>query len=377
MKIIFDAYPLLNANYTGIPQTTWHIAKYLRKSQIDCLFTIGYRVLTSEQIDGMINERSGKRWKRIIAGSPEIGLGLGDLRERIYFSPHVMSINSRHCFANARIVHDISSITLPEFHNKEVVRIDGNNLDTDLRSCDVLFTVSKSTKMELVRYLAVPEDKITIVYPGVDWTDIQWEYASKKLFAQPYVVLLATREPRKNQSLLLEYLTKNCERILRSEMAYVFAGPAGWGPEAMSYGHREIEQLISAGKIIQAGFIPEDLKLSLLANARYMIFPSHSEGFGSPVAEALSIGAPVVCSSGGSLPEVGGSAVKYFSPESLVSLEQAILEMEVSLAQDAVGIRKTALEQGKKFTWSEFCTDIFSTLEARYLGRPLPLCSRI
>jgi glycosyltransferase involved in cell wall biosynthesis len=63
---------------------------------------------------------------------------------------------------------------------------------------------------------------------------------------------------------------------------------------------------------------------------QFFTFPSLYEGFGIPIVEAMVFGKPVLCSTAGSLPEVGGDAVLYFNP--LDPLE--IADGMVRLTQD-------------------------------------------
>jgi alpha-1,3-rhamnosyl/mannosyltransferase len=59
----------------------------------------------------------------------------------------------------------------------------------------------------------------------------------------------------------------------------------------------------------------------LYRRARALLFPSKYEGFGLPVAEAMALGCPVICSPVASLPEVGGPAAHYaeLTPESYLT----------------------------------------------------------
>ena len=68
-----------------------------------------------------------------------------------------------------------------------------------------------------------------------------------------------------------------------------------------------------------------DEELSILyQNALALIYPSIYEGFGLPILEAMANRCPTICSSTSSLPEVGGAAAFYFSPDSFESLEAAV-----------------------------------------------------
>ena len=69
-----------------------------------------------------------------------------------------------------------------------------------------------------------------------------------------------------------------------------------------------------AKRVIQLDYLPRRLLMKLVASARAVLFPSLYEGFGLPVLEAMLLGAPVVTSTMGSLPEVAGDAALLADP---------------------------------------------------------------
>jgi glycosyltransferase involved in cell wall biosynthesis len=63
---------------------------------------------------------------------------------------------------------------------------------------------------------------------------------------------------------------------------------------------------------------------SLIRGARGVLFPSVYEGFGLPALEAMQLGAPVLASTGGSLPEVTGEAALLVDPFDVAAIRRAI-----------------------------------------------------
>ena len=62
----------------------------------------------------------------------------------------------------------------------------------------------------------------------------------------------------------------------------------------------------------------------LLEGAKALVYPSKFEGFGLPVAEAIILGTPVVCSNIDTLKEVGGDAVVTFDPTDRNDIVRAV-----------------------------------------------------
>ncbi len=165
----------------------------------------------------------------------------------------------------------------------------------------------------------------SVAYPGVDWFEshISVYRAITQSIFEPYVLLFGTFEPRKNLEIVFEYLITH-PRILDS-FVFCFCGAEGWGGVYQRCRNNpRIAGFIRANRIRFISFVDERLKYALMKEASFLVYPSFIEGFGSPVAEALSVGVPVVVSIGGSLPEVAGEAGYYFDPSSLESLDHAI-----------------------------------------------------
>lgn len=126
--------------------------------------------------------------------------------------------------------------------------------------------------------------------------------------AQPHggFVTLGTIEPRKNHILLLDLW----ERLGDDPPTLHIVGRRGWMNEAV---FRRLDARPRG--IVEHGGLDDEAALRLLAGARALLFPSFAEGYGLPLAEALTLGRPAIVSELPALREVGGDLPTYLPPD--------------------------------------------------------------
>jgi alpha-1,3-rhamnosyl/mannosyltransferase len=197
-------------------------------------------------------------------------------------------------------------------------------------SCDVIFVNSAYTGRDVTATLGVPPERIRVAHP-----------APKPVFRPdgqaadlqaPYILTVATLEPRKNLEVLVE-----AYRLLENHAHLAVVGAAGWGKQP----------LLEGPGIIRLGYVSDDELARLYRGAAVVAYPSRFEGFGIPVIEAMACGAPVVVSAHESLDEASGEAALRADPESpeafAAAIEQAARDREPLIAR--------GLEHAKSFSW--------------------------
>jgi glycosyltransferase involved in cell wall biosynthesis len=164
-----------------------------------------------------------------------------------------------------------------------------------------IIAVSHFTKHELVTRLNVAAERILVIPQGVP-PPLAVPEPARVAGSARYVLFVGEVEPRKDVDTLFAAM-RQLPDDLRHDTALVIAGRA-----------RHIDtRAAGAVRVILTGEIADDVRLaSWYAGAAAFAFPSRYEGFGLPVLEAMSYGAPVVASDAASIPEVGGEAALYF-----------------------------------------------------------------
>lgn len=183
------------------------------------------------------------------------------------------------------------------------------------RIADAVVAISRSTRRDLIKYAHVPASKIHVVYQSCDpifWRPVTEEEKLdvRRRYGLPkrYVVCVGTVEERKNQKAAVKALVRLPEDV---HLVIVGRHRGRYVSEIKS----EIRSLKIAGRvhfITNAAF--EDFP-ALYANAEASVYVSRYEGFGIPILESLCCDTPVVASRVSSMPEAGGDAALYASPD--------------------------------------------------------------
>jgi glycosyltransferase involved in cell wall biosynthesis len=199
------------------------------------------------------------------------------------------------------------------------------------RTCDVVIVNSRFTGEDVAETLGVAQEKIHVAYPGVD--EGFSTHGDKVDLGRPYVLTVATLEPRKN----LETLLDAYALLGNQDLALAVAGAAGWGDQPS----------LDAAGVVRLGFTPHDELPALYRGASVFVYPSLFEGFGMPVLEAMACGVPCVVSSHSSLDEACGDAAIRADPRDAAAIaraiEQALVQRESLVAR--------GIEHARSFTW--------------------------
>lgn len=127
--------------------------------------------------------------------------------------------------------------------------------------------------------------------------------------SRPYILSVATREPRKNLALLIRTFVRMKKEGLITRHELVLAGDRGWRDEAIRAAVAEVGHSVR-----DIGYVAEDELPALYSGSDMFMFPSKYEGFGMPVLEARACGARVVTTDSPELREAGGENAVYITP---------------------------------------------------------------
>jgi glycosyltransferase involved in cell wall biosynthesis len=127
----------------------------------------------------------------------------------------------------------------------------------------------------------------------------------------------------------------------------VLIGQKGWLYEPI---FERIERSPYRHQIHHLNYLPDEAVIEFYRHADVFVYPSHYEGFGLPVLEAMTLGTPVVCSNNSSLPEVAGDAAIMIDADDAIQIAEGIWKII-----DNRNFREQLIQRGydraQQFTW--------------------------
>jgi glycosyltransferase involved in cell wall biosynthesis len=230
---------------------------------------------------------------------------------------------------------------------------------------DLLLAISEATRRDVINLLKIEPDRVVNISGGVSpifrKLDLTPEEKEKKLLqlgiSCPFVLYIGGNDPRKNKDGALQAFAqlphdnrKNFQFVV-NEVTY----ETEFRKKAQALGLTEKD-------IVVTGHISDENLVLLYNLCKVFLFPSLYEGFGLPVLEAMSCGAPVISSNNSSLPEVINRSDALFDasePHAITTLlQRALTDDEFSQNLSAYG-----LERAKQFTWEKSAKRAWEAIE--------------
>ena len=169
----------------------------------------------------------------------------------------------------------------------------------------------------------------------------------RKRFGLPerYVLYVGTVDPRKDLTRLraaYELLPPD----LADDSALVFVGRVNRGADRLA---RQLRRPGPRGHVIALDYVPREFLPAIYSGADVFVYPSRYEGFGLPVLEAMSCGAPVIVSSAEALAELVDEAGVVLRTEGVEELTQA-MERLLRFENDQRRLRQAGLQRSTAFS---------------------------
>jgi glycosyltransferase involved in cell wall biosynthesis len=354
MNIGIDAR-LIDGEMTGISRYLLNLIKYIPyydKENKYYLFTSecveyfdkNYQIITVKKTK-LPKQLFSHYWLNFIL--PNL---LDKNRIDIFFTPYILVPIRKGKYKNLIVIHDSMPKLFKEYYSFHYRKYMDFILPLAIKRSDAILTVSESARQDIIKIHRVSPNKISYMHL---WTDENYKFQNfnseerislLKKFNLPdrFILYVGAIEERKN----IEHILEISDILFSRNIAikFVLVGSPG-------YGFKNIKDRIQkrSDRIIYLHYVEEN-DLPILYNlATLFLFPSHYEGFGLPVLEAMKCGLPVLSSNNSSLTEVVGQGGLMFRDNDSIAFADAI----ISLLSDENFYQKqkaNALIQAEKFT---------------------------
>lgn len=235
-------------------------------------------------------------------------------------------------------IHDLNALyEQTQFGSGDLYK---KNLQKKINRASVITFISKFTQSEVEKNFNLKGKKTEIIYNGISLGNI----SKKPSIAptRPFLFAVGTVLPKKNFHVLIDFLK------LVPDYKIVIAGTTfhSYAKEMQ----KRIENEGLSDRLFLVGTINEEEKLWYYQNAAAFVFPSLLEGFGLPVAEAMSLGLPLFISDKTSLPEIGGDDAYYFKNFEPHAMAKVFLDGMNDFNEQK---KQRLIERSKRFDWKK------------------------
>lgn len=256
-------------------------------------------------------------------------------------------------------IHDSIPLSHPEWvYSSKFHQLKNNfRLKYTASFLERIICISEYAAKDVMKHFNIPENKIDIIYHGIDNNFFQIMDISRKqsilnkygLLSKKYILHVSTFQPRKNQDGILaayEKLSKN----VQEEFPLVMVGKNGWGCEDTIIKLKHMEK---TNGVKWLSSVNDDELCTLYQESTCFIFPSLYEGFGFPILEAMASNTPVITSNIGAMKEIAGEGNAYLvNPYDADELSDAMKELLNNTL-----LRNTLIQRGRAhaetFTWEK------------------------
>jgi len=222
--------------------------------------------------------------------------------------------------------------------------------------CAKIITVSNFSQQEIIKYYEIPAEKIQVTYLGLSNREKIPPLPATK---ENYLIYVGRLESKKNISQLIRVF----QAIRQTD----------WGKEIKlhlvgypSRGWDEAEELIKTFglelAVIQHGWVSEEEKYRLIAQAQAYLHLAKYEGFGFGPIEAMACGTPVIINNAASLPEICGQAAVLVDANNIDQVVKAVHNL-----YNNTNLRQELIEQGlihsKEFIWAKTAQQTLNILK--------------
>ncbi len=252
-------------------------------------------------------------------------------------------------------LHDIIPYTMPDTVGKGYLSKFIENIPKIIKNADAIITVSEFSKKDICRFFPYSQDKIHVIPLAANSNfkkhrkDYCKAYLSEMFgINKDFILYIGGFSPRKNVPILIEAFSK-IKKDFKNPHNLVIVGSH---KEQIFQLQQIVDKYNMEDDVIFTGFVSDDELPLFYSACDLFVYPSLYEGFGLPVLEAMSCGAPVITTNCTSIPEVSGDATIYVDGCDVLELSNEIINLINNNAKKILYSKKS-VERSLLFSWEK------------------------
>ena len=252
------------------------------------------------------------------------------------------------------VIHDINFLHHPQDSKWLTAKYYNYYFPKFAKEATRIATVSEYSKKDISKNYGINEDKIDVVYNGINSFFKPLDEITKQQTKQKYsngknyFINVGSLHPRKNIPNLIRAFSL-FKKESNSDNKLILAGPNYWGVSEI---HKIIEETNLKDDVIFTGRLADEELNLVLGSAFALTFVPYYEGFGIPLIEAMQTQVPIITSNVTSMPEIAGEAALLVNPFEVTEIKNAMLQLH-----NKPELRENLISKGtiqkQKFSWEK------------------------
>lgn len=218
-----------------------------------------------------------------------------------------------------------------------------------------LIAISNTTKRDVVR-LGIPEENISVVYPGLNFLDSNKRIKVRK-FSNPTILYLGKIKRYKRVNMLVKFMPEILKKVPQARLLI-----AGWGSDGPYLTDLSMKSNVKK-RVKILGPVSEAEKKSLMAKSWACVNPSLHEGWGIPVIEANYFGTPTIAFDVPGLSE----SIQHGKTGLLANSNEEFISHTIKLLTDQnlrAHMKRNSIKWAEKFNWDKSTRQFLAILKS-------------
>lgn len=269
-------------------------------------------------------------------------------------------------------IHDVIPLRLPAYRAGAKVAAYMRLVACAAHKATLIIAVSQHARQDIINALHVPAERIRVIYEAagdeyrpVTDTAILARVRARYDVGEQYIFYLGGLDQRKNVLQLVRAFAHLCKQLDNLQLKLLISGNPDKQTGPFFPDPRPIAKELGVADRIVYRFVEDEDKPAVYSGASLFVFPSIYEGFGLPPLEAMSCGAPVVCSNRTSLPEVVGDAAITVNPDDTQALVGAMRRV-LTDGPLQNHLRARSLKRAAHFSWRKAAIETLAVYQEAY-----------